>query len=52
MFVVDVANRDDAFDLGVLPLSCAASDINGNRMFLARRRGRLRGLAVRRRLKV
>jgi hypothetical protein len=35
MFVVDVANPDDAFELDVLPLSCAASDTKGGRMFLA-----------------
>jgi hypothetical protein len=35
MFIVDVANPDDAFELDVLPLSCAASDIEGGRMFLA-----------------
>jgi hypothetical protein len=35
MFVVDVANPDDALELDLLPLSCAASDVDGNRMFLA-----------------
>jgi hypothetical protein len=35
MIVVDAANPDDAFELAVLPVECAASDVVGNRMFLA-----------------
>ena len=35
MFIVDVSNPENAVELDVLPLYCVASDIDGNRMFLA-----------------